>query len=100
DFFLIDREPLMALAQFEDRNVSTFMLIAWMGFRQAYVFHVKRERAAGTSGWTLTKRVKLVVDSLISFSYVPIRVMSVAGVVTALTGLIYAVVVIINYFFQ
>jgi glycosyltransferase involved in cell wall biosynthesis len=100
DFFLIDREPLMALAQFEDRNVSTFMLIAWMGFRQAYVSHVKRERAAGTSGWTLTKRIKLVIDSLVSFSYVPIRAMSIVGVATALTGLVYAIVVIINYFFQ
>jgi dolichol-phosphate mannosyltransferase len=100
DFFLIDREPLMALGQFEDRNVSTFMLIAWMGFRQAYVTHVKRERVAGISGWTLTKRIKLVVDSLVSFSYLPIRVMSAVGVVTALVGLIYAIEVIINHFLQ
>jgi dolichol-phosphate mannosyltransferase len=98
DFVLIDRRPLSALGQLGERNVSTYMLIAWMGFRQSYVPYVKEARHRGVSGWTFRKRLKLVVDSLVSFSYVPIRFMTLIGLGTGLIGLLYAVVVIFNYF--
>jgi dolichol-phosphate mannosyltransferase len=98
DFVLIDRRPLSALGRLGERNVSTYMLIAWMGFRQSYVPYVKQARLRGMSGWTFRKRLKLVVDSLVSFSYVPIRFMTLIGLGTGFVGLLYAVFVIFNYF--
>ncbi|MDO8607350.1 MAG: glycosyltransferase family 2 protein [Phaeospirillum sp.] len=96
DFFLVDRQALDAYGRFDERNISAFMLINWMGFRQDVVTYTKRARLHGQSGWTLSKKVELVVDSLISFSHLPIRMMSVIGFLVALAGLAYAGWVALN----
>lgn len=99
DFFLLDRRAIEALRRFDERNVSTLQLVNAMGFRQAVVTYAKRARLHGRSGWTLAKKIKLVLDTLISFSHWPIRAMSVIGGVTAVIGIAYAVWVIVNALF-
>jgi dolichol-phosphate mannosyltransferase len=80
DFFLIDRVVIDAFRQFSERNVSVLALIMWLGFRQEFLEYDKHKRAAGASGWTLAKKIKLVVDSVTSFSGFPIRLCSYVGV--------------------
>jgi dolichol-phosphate mannosyltransferase len=96
DFFLIDRVVIDTLAQFQERNASLFALVTWLGFRQATISYTKEARLHGASGWTLKKKIKLAVDSLISFSYLPIRVMTYLGVLIAAAGCLYTGVVIVN----
>ena len=67
-----------------------------MGFRQAKILYEKQPRQYGRSGWNLGKKIKLVVDSVTSFSYFPIRLMSLLGFVVALSGFFYATIVVIN----
>jgi glycosyltransferase involved in cell wall biosynthesis len=90
DFFLIDRAIVKALQGFNERNSSLFALITWMGFRQATILCAKEPRVRGRSSWTLKKKLKLFADSITSFTYLPIRLMSYAGIVTALAGFAYA----------
>lgn len=90
DFFLIDREIVNALQGFNEHNSSLFALITWMGFRQATISYAKEPRQHGRSSWTLKKKLKLFTDSITSFTYLPIRLMSYAGIVTALAGFAYA----------
>jgi dolichol-phosphate mannosyltransferase len=94
DFFLIDRRVLEAFRQFPEHNVSVLALLTWMGFRQATVAYTKRARLHGRSGWTLRKKLKLVADSITSFSYGPVRMMSYLGGGVALTGFVCALAVI------
>ena len=96
DFFLLDREVLDALGQFNEKNVSIMVLIAWMGFRQASVSYTKQARLHGCSGWSLEKKLKMGWDSITSFSYLPIRLMSYLGFIIALFGFIYAGIVVSN----
>jgi glycosyltransferase involved in cell wall biosynthesis len=96
DFFLIDRSVMDALRQFNESNASILALITWMGFRQTTITYDKRARKHGRSGWTLEKKLKLALDSITSFTYLPIRLMSYVGLVVAMLGFLYAVVVIIN----
>jgi dolichol-phosphate mannosyltransferase len=79
DFFLVDRVVLDAFRRFPERNVSVLALITWLGFRQEYVEYDKQPRTAGQSGWTLSRKIKLVVDSITSFSDFPIRVCTCIG---------------------
>jgi len=67
-----------------------------MGFRQATIYYNKQPRLRGRSGWSLEKKLKLVVYSITSFTYFPIRLMSYVGFTTALLGFIYAGVVAFN----
>src|SRR6266850_4125684 len=96
DFFLIDRCVIDALRQFNESNASILALITWMGFRQTTIAYDKQARKHGRSGWTLEKKLKLALDSITSFTYLPIRLMSYVGLVVAMLGFLYTVVVIID----
>jgi len=86
DFFLIDRMVIDAFCRCDERNVSVLALITWLGFRQVTVEYDKQPRAAGTSGWTLARKIKLVVDSVTAFSDVPIRMCTYAGLALLVAG--------------
>jgi glycosyltransferase involved in cell wall biosynthesis len=98
DFFLIDRKAIDAYLSFSERNVSLFALIAWLGFRQETIGYTKEARLHGKSGWTAAKKIKLAIDSVTAFSFLPIRLMSWLGVLTAFAGFTYAALIIYNAF--
>jgi dolichol-phosphate mannosyltransferase len=88
DFFLIDRVVLEAFRRFPERNVSVLALITWLGFRQESVEYDKQPRTAGQSGWTLSRKIKLVVDSVTSFSDFPIRSCTYLGLTLMIAALV------------
>ena len=69
-----------------------------MGFRQESLLYVKEARAHGVSKWSLEKKLKLAVDCITSFTYLPIRYMSYAGLIVAVLGFLYAGEVLVNAF--
>jgi glycosyltransferase involved in cell wall biosynthesis len=95
DFFLVDRVVLDAFRQFPERNVSVLALITWIGFRQAYVDYDKQPRAAGRSGWTLGRKIRLAVDSVTAFSDLPIRLCGYAGALLMAFALIFGIVAVV-----
>ena len=72
DFFLIDRVVIDAFLASAGRHVSVFVLIMWLGFRSEFIEYDKQPRAIGQSGWTLARRVKLLVDSVVGLPDFPI----------------------------
>jgi dolichol-phosphate mannosyltransferase len=88
DFFLLDRVVVDAFRRFAERNVSVLALITWLGFRQEFVEYDKQPRLSGQSGWTLSRKVKLVVDSITSFSNFPIRVCTYTGATLGASALV------------
>jgi len=95
DFLLASRRVLDVLLSRRERNTSVFGQILWSGFSQAQVPYRRAERHAGRSKWTLSKKIKLAVDSLVSFSYFPIRLISGLGLACAAFGLLYAGFVVV-----
>ena len=79
DFFLADRAVVERFRAFPEKHVSVFALLTWIGFRQDFIEYDKQPRAAGRSGWTLARKIKLVVDSVTAFSDLPIRLSIYAG---------------------
>ncbi|MBC2716500.1 MAG: glycosyltransferase [Desulfobacteraceae bacterium] len=96
DVVLVDRIVIDAFKQSVEKNISVFMLIVWLGFPQTYIDYIKEERYAGSSKWSFSRRLKILFDSLISFSYIPLRFMSLIGIITALCGFLYGVIIFIN----
>lgn len=96
DFFLLDRRVTDALNLFNESNVSVLALITWMGYRQASIICSRPARLHGRSGWTLRKKLNLVVDSVTSFTYLPLRVMLYLGFPVTVIGAVYGGVVTIN----
>lgn len=96
DFFLIDRRAVDAVISYREQNVSVLALLSWIGFSQTSIPYVKQPRLHGQSGWSLEKKLKLVIDSVTSFTYRPLRLMSYVGITFALIGFAYALLVIVN----
>ncbi|MBP7745302.1 MAG: glycosyltransferase family 2 protein [Phycisphaerae bacterium] len=79
DVVLLDRKVIDALNAIGEKHTSLLALVTWLGFRQKHISYVKEARAAGASGWTFTKRLKLAIDSVVSFSALPIRLTWLCG---------------------
>ena len=93
DFLLVDRCVLTELRNAPEKNTSVLLLIQWMGFPQDFISYTKAARQSGSSKWTFSKKLKLAIDSLASFSYAPIRLASLSGVLFAVSGFAYALFV-------
>jgi len=88
DFFLVDRVVIDAFQRYQERHVSVLALIASLGFKQEYIEYDKQPRAAGRSGWTMARKIKLVVDSVTAFSDAPIKACSMLGAILIVFGLL------------
>lgn len=96
DFVLVDRKVADMLVQMGEKNPYLFGLILWLGFDRDIVYYTRQKRELGKSRWTLGKRVKHFIDALVSFTYVPMRLVSALGIALALAGFVWAVVVVLN----
>jgi polyisoprenyl-phosphate glycosyltransferase len=93
---LVDRCVIDELRRLPERNRNVLALIAWLGFTQTRVDYDQQARRHGKSRWTLSKMIKLAVDSLIQFSSMPLRLCSITGAAVATFGLAYAVFLVIR----
>lgn len=96
DVYLIDRKVIKVMLLMSEKNSSLSGQILWSGFKTGVVFYTRKARDIGKSGWTLRKKIRLVTDTLFSFSTVPIKVVTMAGTLSFLGALIWAMVVFIS----
>jgi dolichol-phosphate mannosyltransferase len=97
DFFLIDRQVVADLCRVNEKNTNLMTLIFWLGYAHVAIPYVRRARRAGRSRWTLAKKVKLFVDSFVAFSYAPVRLLSVTGLLISAAAFAYASVVVYRW---
>jgi dolichol-phosphate mannosyltransferase len=89
DFFLVDRQVVRDMVRISEKNTNLMSLIFWLGYRPVMLPYVRRARSKGKSRWTLSKKIKLFIDSFVAFSYVPIRFLSAMGLIVATTAFAY-----------
>jgi len=94
DFVFFDRQVATEVLKLHERNSNVFYLMVWLGFAYVNIPYTRRKRQIGRSRWTLSKKIKLLVDSLLAFSFVPIRAISVLGLSLGATALLYGLYVI------
>lgn len=95
DIFLLDRKVIEVLTQMDEKNSAITGQILWSGFQTDMVFYTRRKREIGKSRWTLKKKVRLVTDTLFSFSTIPIAVVTGVGALSFAGALIWAFVILI-----
>lgn len=94
DSFLIDRQVIDVLVEMQEKNTSLMSQILWSGFKTGSVSYTRLKRTAGKSRWTFSKKIKLAIDSILSFSYFPIRFISGIGILSFLAALIASIVIL------
>ncbi|MEX2375117.1 MAG: glycosyltransferase family 2 protein [Dehalococcoidia bacterium] len=96
DFSLMDRRIVDLVCGMPERNKFLRGLRAWAGFSQTSVEYERDARYAGQTKYSLPKLMRLALDGLISYSFIPLRLAYVAGTVVSLGSFGLAAV----YFFQ
>jgi len=81
-----------------EANSSIFLQILTLGYKQDTIGYEKAARKFGKSKWTLSKKIKLFIDSFVSFSFAPIRLVSIMGFVIFLIGLIWSCYILFRKF--
>lgn len=94
DVYLLDRKVINVINCLDEKNSAITGQILWSGFRTGKVYYVRKAREIGTSKWTLKKKIRLVSDTLFSFSTVPVRLLECMGILSIIVGLIWAIVVV------
>jgi glycosyltransferase involved in cell wall biosynthesis len=94
DFVFFDRHVAEEVLKLHERNSNVFYLMVWLGYTYINIPYVRRKRDIGVSRWTLSKKIKLLIDSLLAFSFVPIRAISITGLGLGAAALIYGLYVI------
>jgi len=85
-FGLLGRAAVEAFNQLPERHRFFPGLRAWVGFARVDVLYDRQERAAGQPQQTLTRLVRYALDGIFSFSYLPLRVLTYAGIFVAFMG--------------
>lgn len=96
DVYLIDRKVINVLTALDEKNSALTGQILWSGFRTEKVYYTRLAREIGTSRWTLRKKVRLVSDTLFSFSTLPIKVVTFIGMLSFGGSIVWAVAVLIS----
>ncbi|MCB0319543.1 MAG: glycosyltransferase family 2 protein [Bdellovibrionales bacterium] len=91
DFCVITHEVVHHLVSFPERNRFLRGLRSWVGYRQCGVEYDRDARFAGKPKYTIRTLVKLALDGLVSFSYRPLRAISILGMLVSLGSFALAV---------
>lgn len=96
DCYLIDRQVIKVLELLDEKNSSLTLQVLWAGFKTDRIFFHRKDREIGVSRWTLSKKVKLAMDSMLSFSYVPIRFMSTLGMIFFVISILWIIEIFVE----
>jgi dolichol-phosphate mannosyltransferase len=97
DFCVLDRQIAAELSAINEKNTSIFVLIYWLGHRPHRLPIVREVRTKGRSQWNLPRKIGFTLDTLIGFTYVPARLISLMGFGTALLALLYLGFVLLRW---
>ena len=84
DFCIMDRCVVDQLVQMPERNRFVRGIRSWIGFHQVGVAYERQSRHAGRPKYTFRKLVYLALDGLISFSHMPLRIITLLGIAVSL----------------
>jgi polyisoprenyl-phosphate glycosyltransferase len=84
DFRLLSRRVVEELRNFKESNLFLRGLIPQLGFRSALVYYNRQQRLAGESKYPLGKMISLALNGIVSFTDVPLKTITVLGILVSL----------------
>jgi polyisoprenyl-phosphate glycosyltransferase len=101
DYRLYDKKVVTAFCFATERERMFRAIMDWMGFRKVYVPFRADARSEGVAGYSYTKLWRLAINSITSFSLLPLRVTGYLGVlITTLSGVLLAWMLGSYFFFS
>jgi glycosyltransferase involved in cell wall biosynthesis len=96
DFRLLSRRALEALRKLPERQRFMKGLFAWIGYRQTGLPYHREPRHAGRSKWSYARLANLAIEGITSFSTLPLRLATLAGVLASLAAFVFGAWVLLK----
>ncbi len=100
DFCVMDRSAVNLLNSLPERQRFVRGLRTWVGLRQIGVEYERDARQAGVPQYTLSKLMKLAMDGLVSFSSVPLKMVTRLGILSIGLSLLAGIYVLFSTIFR
>jgi len=94
DYFLLSRKAMDIILRNAESHPFLQGQVLWTGFPIKYLSYRRMRREVGRSRWTFGRKITYLIDAIMSYSVMPIRLMSIAGALIAMTGFLYAAFII------
>lgn len=97
DFVLMDRKVMDAFNAIDVRHRFFQGDLLWTGYRTSFIPYVRLKRTIGKSQYNFGKKLKNFLDGVLDASYLPIRFISLAGLVTSALGVLYSASIVVSW---
>ncbi len=97
DFVLMDRKVMDAFNEIDVRHRFFQGDLLWTGYRTSFIPYVRLKRMIGKSQYNFGKKLKNFLDAVLDASYLPIRFISLVGVITSMLGVLYSVSIVFSW---
>lgn len=97
DFVLMDRKVMDAFNAIDVRHRYFQGDLLWTGYRTSFIPYVRLERTIGKSQYNFGKKLKNFLDAVLDASYLPIRFISLVGVITSALGILYSATIVFSW---
>ena len=97
DFVLMDRKVMDTFNQIDVRHRFFQGDLLWTGYTTSFIPYVRLERTIGKSQYTFWKRLKNFLDAVLDVSFLPIRAISMTGLIVSLVGALWGISIVISW---
>lgn len=97
DFVLMDRVVMDAFNAVDVRHRFFQGDLLWTGYRTCFIPYVRLKRTIGRSQYSFGKKLKNFIDAVLDASYLPIRFISLVGIITSMIGVLYSISIVISW---
>ncbi len=97
DFKLLDRKVVDILTDLSERATFFRGLTCWVGFRSTSVFYEVENRSSGRSKWSLKSLFNYALSNITSFTYLPLKIIALVGIIVILIGLWLGIDALVSY---
>jgi glycosyltransferase involved in cell wall biosynthesis len=97
DFVLMDRKVMDVFNAIDVRHRFFQGDLLWTGYRTSFIPYVRLKRTIGKSQYSFGKKLKNFLDAILDASYLPIRFISLVGLITSALGVLYSVAIVIRW---
>ena len=95
DIFACNANFRRSLLALNETRSSLIAQIFWLGFRRKFIEYDRAKRSAGKSSWSTKKKVDYMLDSIYSFTDLPIRLVTMTGAIGAIGAILVGIVILV-----
>ena len=103
DFRLFSKKCIEALRQFRESSRQNKAIFSWIGFKKKEITYTQSKRTAGQTKWKIgllspgNSLINLAIDGITSFTTIPLRLITLLGLLFSFAAFIYIIVIIVQY---